>query len=192
MAGESNVAIAICSSALDMIGDESINSFSDKSRGARSCSLQYERTKLGLLQSHPWRFSVRQALLNRVTGEPPLFGYDYVHQLPSGFLRVIQSDISNNDYQRYGNKIFSNSEVVNIEFQYEPDEVDFPSYFQEVLVARLALVLSLTVKQDQVLHDRLLRYYENQWSRAKVTDSQQQPSQSVGDENFTLIAARNS
>ena len=191
MAGESNVAIDICSSALDMIGDESINSFQDKSRGARSCAMQYERTKVALIQSHPWRFSIRQASLNQVSGNEPLFGYSYIHQLPSGLLRIIQSDIPSNDYQRFGDKVFSNSQTVNIEYQYLPQESEFPSYFQEILVAKMALVLSLTVKQDQVLHDRILRFFETQWSRAKVTDSQQQPSQAVGSENFTLISARN-
>lgn len=173
-----------------MIGDEEINSFSDDSRVAKYCGLKYTNLKHSLLQTLPWRFSIRQASLARVTGQDPLYDYQFVHQLPTDTLRVITSDIGDNDFQVYRDKLFSNTKDVNIEYQFVPDDSEMPDYFKTVLEIRIAMFLAMAIRQDEGIYDRLNSLYNNEWNRAKVIDGQQNPTRRAGPENFSLATSR--
>lgn len=188
MSGESNVAIAICSAALNLIGADEILSFDDESRESKVCNSIYFDHRDALLQEYRWRFTVRQKQLSLVN-QTPLFGFTYVHQLPSDFLALIGTN-SSGSHKIFKDKVFSNEENLSIEYQSNVDEVDYPSYFKIALQYKMASILASALLQDtsveRIWEDKYLR----QLIRAKSTDSQQNTTGSMPDTNFIFRNVR--
>ena len=77
-----------------------------------------------------------------------------------------------------------------MEYIQEKVEADFPPYFTEVLIAKLAYEICEAVTGVGTLQDRLVRDYESKLKQARVVDGQENPPRSIIDEG-RLIRARN-
>ena len=62
--------VDICSTALIMIGANSITSFSDDSTEANVCNVVYEDIVKSALTRHRWRFATEQKQLSLLTASP--------------------------------------------------------------------------------------------------------------------------
>ena len=158
------------------------------------------------LARHPWKFSLGQQLLARLVDQP-LFGYEYAHQLPtdpktiqvikvndeSGQLLRTFSRADARETQTYrvvGDKIFSNSKEVQILFQFDPGEENFPPYFREVLEFYLAEKLALALEQDETLADRMLQRASARERKARHIDSRNDPPFKIPHEELVLTSVR--
>lgn len=159
-----------------LIGANPISSFSENTEGVIASAL-YESTYSSLLASHRWRFATKQTLLSRLT-ETPQNSYTYQYQLPSNLLTVIKTE-NMEDYEMYGDKIYSNSPSLSIDYIYRVDETLLPPYFEKTLEFLLAAQFAVPITdntQRGALYETL---YEKQLRRAKNIDSSQRPSSAI-------------
>ena len=76
-----------------------------------------------------------------------------------------------------------------VEYIQEKDESDFPPFFVEVLIAKLAYEICEAVTGVGTLQDRLQQDYQRKLQVAKTVDGQENPPRSIVDEG-RLIRAR--
>jgi len=181
--------IAICNTGLILVGADQITSFQDDTREAEICSAIYETTRDFLLQSIPWRFSLRQEELAKVVGAPK-FGYSFVYQLPPDMLRLISISNSSNQYKIYEDKLHSSDNTVEVVYQYNPGESEFPSYFKRYLEYDLAEIFSGSLSKDMEQVQVMNRLKEQAGKRARLIDSQNQPPRTIDDSVFELTSVR--
>lgn len=179
--------IALCASALLMIGADEITSFDEDTREAKLCTNLYPTTRNALLQQHPWRFSLGQGTLARLVAKP-LYGYRYAYQLPSGFLRVIEAERGN--FALFEDKLYSDEPSLNITYQFVPDEGRFPAYFTRVLELKMAEILSVAVSEELAKSNVFAEKARQEMIRARAIDSQQQPNFEIASNNFLLTTIR--
>ena len=101
-----SVDVDICNSALIKLGAERINSLNDDNKRARLCKEQYEKVKLRLLRSHPWKFAIKRALLSQVSTTLE-FGTHNVFLQPEDCIRIvgIMSDYDTRKYTTRWHKV---------------------------------------------------------------------------------------
>jgi hypothetical protein len=82
----------ICNIALTQLGELKIEDVeNDENERARLCNLRFDDCLKLVLRSHPWTCVTKRVKLN-LTDTKPAFGFTYMFELPSDFLRVIQVD----------------------------------------------------------------------------------------------------
>ena len=193
----------ICSRALVELGEDTISSFTG-SPAATTCGLIYPEYIKYLLSIHGWKFSLKKAQLARLT-DAPLNKWLYAYQLPSDLL-VFRAFYDSDDtsvrpltiYEAFGsNVIHTDAEEVFIDYQFQVDEEDFPSYFTEFVVMALSGKLAMTITDDRNIEKvketkawGLPSDNRNggEFGIAKKLDTQQNPSIALPADD--LIAAR--
>jgi hypothetical protein len=181
--------IKICAAALHLVGAEEITSFVDETREARLCKSLYENLKLDLLQSHPWRFSIRQEELNQLVATP-LFDYSYAYSLPADFLRLIGKDNPTNAHKIFGNKLYTDLDPVYANIQYEVAEQYFPAYFERLVQLELAAMLAASLVEDENKADKFSNFARTQMVKARNIDSQNNTSSTIPNGAFNLTNVR--
>jgi hypothetical protein len=177
--------VEICSAASIMIGGDTITSFSSNTREAEVCNQIYEITKDMLIAEHPWRFSITQAQLSQLVAEPLFEEYQYAYQLPAGFLRIITPQYG--DFKIYGTKLYSNESTLELEYQFNPAEELFPSWFRRVLEFRLAEILAVSVAEDEKKSVLFRGLAEKAVVKARAIDNQSQPNSIFNTTSLTVV-----
>ena len=132
----------ISTQALLKVGGTPITSFDGTDRQSIVCSNMYEDTKKSLLFYTFWNFATQKTELAALAETPVDKSYTYAFQLPGDYVRIkgIFNSIGqkSEDYSVEKNKIYANFSPINLEYIQEKNESDFPPYFTEVLIAKLA------------------------------------------------------
>jgi hypothetical protein len=181
--------IKICTTALQLVGAEEINSLSDETREARICNSLYGTLKRDLLQAHPWRFAIRQEELNRLVAVP-LFGYAYAYALPADFLRFVGKNNPTSKHQIFENKLYTDLTPVYASIQYDVSEQHFPAYFERLLQLELAGLLAAALLEDENKTDKFVAFARTQMIKARNIDSQNNTSSAIPSGAFNLTNVR--
>jgi hypothetical protein len=181
--------IRICAAALQLIGAEEIGSFDDETREARLCAAIYPTLKENLLQKNTWRFSVRQEQLNRLVATP-LFGFNYAYSLPSDFLRLIGKSNTSIPHQIFENKVYTDSDTLYANLQYNVDAQYFPGYFVHLMQLELAGLLASALLEDENKTDKFMVFAQRQLMIARNIDSQNNTASIIPTGAFNLTAVR--
>lgn len=168
--------IEIISNAMILIGANPISSLTEGTEGLVANAL-YENTYRGLLASHSWRFATRQRQLSRLT-EKPLQDYDYQYQLPSDCITVVTA-LDGQNYEIYGDKLYSNSAEVFIDYRYRVEETLLPSHFLLTLQFLLAAQFAIPITENTARAQIYVGLYEQELKRAKYIDSSSRPSDPI-------------
>lgn len=182
--------LQICTNALLLLGADEINSFEDESQEAKLCAALYERTVRAMLELYPWRFSMKQASLNKVVGFTPISGYQYAFALPTDRLRAVFKPYTTLDYRIVGDKIYCSSNEFKMEYQYRAPEVVWSESFARAVEFDMARALAVALLEDDSRADRYEKLMRQQLQRAKSVDGQQQAGDMLEDSQFSLIAVR--
>jgi len=186
--------VDICSRALILIGAEPITSFDDGNNEALVSANMYEDVARSALVNSRWRFSVDQAVLNRLS-DAPTGRFDAAYQLPSAWLMTHAVTVNDTpiNYQTYGDKLFcdeaATSELI-LDYTYRANETDWPSYFTIAVQYEMAAVLASSVARDTNLTGLMRQQAQIAMMRARALDSQQQVSRKLNTSRF--IAQRRS
>ena len=167
--------VQIFNLALSKLGEDIIISLSEDSKPGRACNLIYADTRDNLLRSHSWNFATNRASLALLT-TTPAYEFDYEYQLPSDCLKVLKMDPEGNDitFKIEGRKLLTNEKPVNILYITQiTDTNKFDSLFIEVLSAKLASELAVTLTESINLADFLNQKYEISLSLARGMDAQE-------------------
>lgn len=176
--------IEIISNAMVLIGANPISSLSEGTEGLVGAAL-YENTYRGILASHSWRFATKKKQLARLT-ETPLNEFAYQYQLPSDLITVFKVQ-ELTDYEIYGDKLYSDSPGVSIDYRYRIDETLLPDYFVLMLQFLLAAQFAIPITDNSQRAQLYQGLYEAQLRRAKNIDSSARPSSAIQDSPLTEI-----
>tara|TARA_R100001230_G_C5682700_1_gene190246 strand:+ start:1815 stop:2405 length:591 start_codon:yes stop_codon:yes gene_type:complete len=183
--------VDICSTALVMIGANTITSFSDDSTEANVCNTVYEDILKSALTRHRWRFATEQKQLSLLTAEPT-GRYAYAYQLPTQpeLLQLITLTV--NDivipYERYGDKIFldnyGSTSTVICDYIYRADEGEFPPHFILALEYTLASLFAGSIARDSGMIKQFADMAERQYLIAKNVDSAERTTKQLDQSRF--------
>lgn len=183
--------VDICSTALVMIGANTITSFSDNSTEANVCNVVYEDILKSALTRHRWRFATEQSQLSLLSSAPT-GRYAYAYQLPTSpeLLQLITLTV--NDivipYERYGDKVFldnyGSSSTVVCDYIYRADESEFPPHFILALEYTLASLFAGSIARDSGMIKQFAEMAERQYLIAKNVDSAERTTKQLDQSRF--------
>jgi len=183
--------IALCSRALLKIGANAIASFDEGSAESEVSANLYPCIRDALLSSHPWNFATGQVTLPRLAAVP-VADFQYAYQLPADFLRVLSAGQNERGagirYRLAENRLHTDAEEVVLTYIFRPDEISFPPFFDQVLIARLAAEFCIPLTESTTRAQYLAARAEDEFRRAKTIDGQQATPKALS--TNLLIAAR--
>jgi len=156
-------AVEICANALVRLGATPIQSFTEGTDIATSCSSIYNMKKNYMLAVYPWRFTKKFIQLSRLTVAPTA-QWTYQYALPadrvsSGFATVFTSATAGSspiqDYTIVGNVLMSDETELWVEYQADVDESIWAPYFVELMVSIMMVELSFLVTENANLRQEL-------------------------------------
>lgn len=185
-------AVGLCSRALLKLGAEAISSFNDSAAEAEIASALYAPVRDSQLASHPWRFATAHMALNRLP-TPPTAGHAFAYQLPDRFLRAVGvgDRRGRNDAVSFaiaGRHLLTDHPSPVLTYIYRPDEENTPTFFDHVLITRLAAEFCLSLTESPTRARMLAQAAEEESRRARQVDSQQATTQAI--HAFPLIDVR--
>lgn len=184
-------AIGLCSRALIKIGATAITAFDEGTAEAEVAASLYGPARDALLSANAWSFATRQATLPRLS-EEPVADYANAFHLPADFLRALGAGGSGRgrglEYRITGRALQAASDTVVLTYVGRPAEEDFPAFFDQALIARLAAEFCIPLTENSSRAELLSRLAETEFRRARLIDAQQDSQ--PGFEDFTLIDAR--
>lgn len=183
-------AIGLCGRALLKIGAAAITAFDEGTAEAQVAQALYAPTRDALLSANPWSFATALATLPRLD-EAPVADYAFAFQLPADFLRALSAGVGRGrglDCRIIGSTLHADTTGVVLSYIRRPAEEDFPAFFDQALIARLAAEFCIPLTENSSRAELMLKLAETEFRRARLIDAQQdgQP----GFEDFTLIEAR--
>lgn len=190
----SSTPIDICNTALNQLGAGVIQSFEEQSPLAITCSLNYDRCRLGLLRDNPWTFASKRATLPRVADAnlPPAAAdkFRYVFKLPSDLVRIqrVENDY---DYRKEGENLLSRYETAEILYVANITDVkQFDPKFEEALVAKLASDMSYAVTRDANIRNQMYEIYEQRMQEARFCNAIEDIEEVIADVDRRFVDIR--
>lgn len=170
-------SINIINQALTRSGNNQISSFTDGSAEAVVANANYQPVVDDLLAMHPWRFALRTAVMDKLTGEPLADGRER-YQLPNDSLRllVVQENDVEIHYEVRDDEVVTRRKVSDPVATYiaRVSETDWPAFFREVVVVALEVLFLRALAEDDRRADRREEVlYDVKLPRARSADSQQ-------------------
>ncbi|MBO5997948.1 MAG: hypothetical protein J6P93_05425 [Alphaproteobacteria bacterium] len=184
-------AISLCSKALVKLGAQPISSFLENTAEAEIASQLYQPIRDDLLSAYPWRFATAQTQLNQLV-EAPKADFRCAYQLPNDFLRVLSAGVNNVgrglNYRIYEKTLQCNDSNVILTYIFNPQEQNYPPFFNQLLIAKLAAEFCLPLTENTSRTEFLTRQANDLFAKAKLIDAQQDIPTGITD--FSLIGVR--
>ena len=183
--------IDLINRALIKIGAAPIQNLNDPQSQAKIAKLLYGTCMDSLLSSYQWSFATAQQPLIRLIGRP-ITDYQFAYQLPKDFLRVLSAGNSDKssglEYRILEKRLHCDSDHVILTYVFRPAEVNFPPYFYQALIARLAAEFCLPIVESVSRMEALMKLADFEYRQARQIDAMQDTSSSFQD--FSLIQSR--
>jgi len=183
--------IALSSRALIKLGAATIASFEEGTAEAEVAANLYPSIRDALLSAHPWSFATAQSVLPRLAAEP-VADYASAFQLPADFLRALSAGPGGRGrgihYRIAERRLHADADQVVLTYIFRPAEPDFPPFFDQALIARLAAEFCIPLTESTTRAEALHKLAEHEFQRAKMIDSQQDSPGRI--EDFSLVEVR--
>jgi hypothetical protein len=184
--------VSISNQALIKCGSDTITSFTDGSHEANVCSTMYTNVANSLMYYTFWNFAIDKVALSLLTETPIDKGYTKAHSLPGDIVRVKgffdSSGYYTTDYSVEGAKVYSNTDPLNIEYIKEMDEANFPGFFLEALIAKMAMEINEAITGVGTLTNRLADDFATKLRAARIADAQENPPQNIMPQGILIEA----
>ena len=167
--------IDLCSMALLKLGEKPIQSWNEDSSKSQLARTLFDPTKDTLLASFPWNFATQTLILNKNSDG------DFI--IPNNVLRVLKCN-----GQIIGDKIFANTDSLEIKAIVKTETECFPGYFASLLATKLAVEFCIPLIGDTNVFKMMTALYESEYQSAKFIDSASSKQSNIDD--FSLINAR--
>lgn len=175
--------VAIVSQAFSFIGNTSpINDLEGGNPQVTAASEIYDTMLLDILTCAPWRFAMRTVELNQLTAAPLNTAWRFAYQLPLGYLtmyRIWPQGLKGGwqDFRIYEDQIWTNlSTKLFADYLFNPGEENFPAYFVQALIFRLASLISVPIAQNVELAEFWEQKAMTQIEQAKGRDAKAFPN----------------
>lgn len=183
-------AVAICSNALLMNGDQTVNSLLDDSDRARTVANLYALVVGHVQSAHTWNCCRTRVQLNPDISAPA-FDYAYQFTLPGDFLRIISVGLLGEevDYELEAGKVLCDEPVLSLRYLfYNTVETTWTKLLVSAVTMAMRQVLAYPITQSTSLEALIDQAIEPMLQRARTIDSQDRPAQTLGD--FRLVNSR--
>jgi len=159
----------IANLALSSLGEARIQNLNDNNSRARACNARINDVITSILRMHVWNSALERKQLTSVG--TPLFGYNYIYQLPADCIRVVEvNPISR--YQVEKKNILSNESTLNILYVAEPTDLNnLDSLLAEAIAMKLAVEIAETLTSKQGLKAELMQKYVIALQEARAANS---------------------
>ena len=165
----------LCSMALLKLGEPPINSLSDNTPASQLSRTLFDSITDSMLALHPWNFATCEITLTKNS--------DGNFLVPANVLRILKTN-----GQLCGNRIYSDSDKINITAVTRIDCTEYPCYFASLVTTRLAMEFCIPLCGDTSIFRTLAALYESDLQSAKFTDSTSSVPQGIRD--FSLLDSR--
>ena len=186
-------AIELVNRALVKLGASPIQSFDDISAGAKIAKTLYEPTLAGMLSGYAWRFASKQQVLSRLLARP-VSDFNFAYQLPNDFIRALSAGESIKGrglkYRIMDNRLHCDAGHVVLTYIYRPVEANFPPFFTDAFIAKLATEFCLPITESVSRMEVLGKIAERALINARHVDSMQDTPKVI--EDYSLISIRQS
>lgn len=168
--------IALCARALIRLGAQPITSFSDGSTESEICGALYAPLRDAMLSAYGWSFATGQIELTKLD-ETPIGEYQTAYALPNDFLRALSAGTGPKarglDYRIMRGKLYANADKVILTYIFRAGEDEFPPFFDNALIARLAAEFCIPLTENTSRFETLFKLAETEFARARQIDAQQ-------------------
>ena len=175
--------ISAISNAFLLIGDKTINSLDEDSRRATVAANLYDSIYQTELVSHPWTFARKMQSLALTTETPVTDEWKLIYQLPSDLISVYRV-YPRSDYEIYGDKIYSNTNNLTLDYFARVDESAWPPYFEKLMHFALAKDFAIPIRENASLAQYLDGLYIGQGQKSRAVDSKQRPQRQIQSKPF--------
>jgi len=141
-----------------------------------TASKRYDVLVLNYLGKSPWRFAMLTRDLNLLVDKPPVEQFSQAFQLPSDYLNMRELRPLGAPYRIYEDKVYINSNKVQIDYTAKVDESRFSAQFVLFMGYRLAADMAMPVTQNINIQKGWAAQAKIQLLEALYQDSQQQPN----------------
>jgi hypothetical protein len=162
---EKTSIVDICNEALSLIGEPPITDIDGTDNRSKTCKMNYGPVRQRLFGEHKWFFASYRAKLVSAYG-CPLFGWTHVYELPSNFLRMIETYPKAPYELGAPNKIYMDEDGYIRYIADISDPAFFDIYFKTAFVYSLALVLHKCLVDKSTSYQVLQREAEYRTIRA--------------------------
>jgi hypothetical protein len=173
----------IASQALIRLGATPITSFTANTREASVVSTMYDTVKESLFSYANWNFATKKVALAQLSETILDKRYTKVYALPSSIVKVVglfdANGFYDTEYSIENNKVYTTLENANLAYIEQQAEADFPAFFSEVLVAKLAFEMSEAITGIGSIHERLYQEFQQKLRQARISDGQENPPSSI-------------
>lgn len=157
----STADIDLTNQALRMLGEFGVTSFTEGTDLAESCNRIVATTLRALMVAHPWRFTMRKAMLAQVA-EAPLTEWAYQHAMPPEqiFIRAVRPAPKAppaDEWEIFENRILSNHATLYCDYQVQIDSAAWPAWFTNLARNALAADLAIAVGAGTTAADAFFR-----------------------------------
>jgi hypothetical protein len=195
--------VSYSSDALLLLGAGTIAAFDEGTEKALVAGNLYPGIRDALLTKHPWRFTMKKVKLARETVTPASeWRHQYSFPADALLIRQLFDSAAVNappfrEFEIFDRKVLANPGDLWADYQYQPDEAQFPPYFVQLLKYALAADFAHSiVESDSKAQYWNLRAFGTpgeggmggEFMIARRVDSQQQPAQAIDD--YSLTSAR--
>lgn len=154
------------------------------------CSQWYEVIVESEISLYRWKFATKTFDLtpNLLVTEPDT-KHNVAYQMPSDVLSVdtVLVDKTPIEFDRYQDEIHTtdtSGDTVYLKYRYRPDESDWNPYFTQLIIYRLATMLSFSIARRDDVASSMKQLADEHWRRAKTEDAQSRTNDKV---NLTRI-----
>jgi hypothetical protein len=148
------------------------------------CAMRFFRPMPGASQAGRWRCKNWRRRLSPITVTPS--------SSPEDFLRALSAGSGTKgrglNYRIAKGALHTNSTDVVLTYIFRPEEEEFPPYFDQALITRLAAEFTIPVTENTGRAETLYKIADVEFQRARQIDAQQDTPGKL--ENFSLIDAR--
>lgn len=177
-------AVSICSNALLLLGDKSIDSFDEDNDRTRLVTNLYSQKRDRVLRAHPWNCAIKRAVLSPDAAEPD-FGWAYKFALPGDWLRTLSVGDERSGFDEYSVEsryILMDSNVCKLRYVFRNEvEATWDSLLidamTQVMVAALTYPITKSTSK-QATEEEIVRQV---LKSARTVDGQEQTPETFGD-----------
>jgi hypothetical protein len=193
--------VQICNNALLAIGCLPIQSFAAPGPSGQIVPATYNNAVAFMLGNYPWRFSLKQTWLSRLTNKPQ-HQWKYAFRLPPDRLQLPRGYFVEGDDRPYnrleviGDTVLTDAEKLLAEYQWNVPPDQWPQAFRATIDLILQSRFALSIKEDLTWAERLrVQAMGNdgdggQFAAAMSLDAQSNPSPVIDGGRNPITEAR--
>lgn len=173
--------VQICSNALLLLGDDTINSFEDEADRVTLVSNLFPTARDAVLRLHPWNCALKRVAL---APEVTTYGFDWQYSflLPDDWIRTVSVGMSGEetDYEIENGRILCDENPCYLRYIFRNEVVaSYDALLVETITAYMAWKIAYPITKSSTLRDSKEKEFGTVLKLAQNADGQESPPQEI-------------